>query len=316
MSRPRGYADWSPKDDTLALIDQVNAILHDYEEYLPMTARQIFYRLVGAYNFDKTEKAYARLCEHLVRARRAGMIRFSAIRDDKVTSHSAGGGYDDPAQFWRTLRKEARYYSRPTREGQDYHIELWTEASGMSEMIAGIARPYGVPVYSAGGFPSVTATHAIAQRALAEDKPTIALHIGDYDPSGESIFSAMMMDALHFYGAEAGGGTIDGDKLNFGLGDDFRAIRIALTWEQVREHGIDTAPPKKTDGRSKQWAKEGRHETAQAEAIDPPLLRTMVEEALEEWTDMNLLRQIEEVGEEEQEVIDAKLKELISGDDD
>ena len=52
---------------------------------LPLTVRQIFYRLVGAHGYDKTEQAYARLGEHLNRARRAGLIEFDAIRDDGIT---------------------------------------------------------------------------------------------------------------------------------------------------------------------------------------------------------------------------------------
>ena len=67
------------------LLGQVQAILVEYEDYLPLTVRQIFYRLVGAYGFEKTERAYERLGNHLVRARRAQIIRFDAIRDDGVS---------------------------------------------------------------------------------------------------------------------------------------------------------------------------------------------------------------------------------------
>lgn len=305
MARPRGYADWNPKEDTLTLISQVQAVLDEYREYLPMTARQIFYRLVGSYNFDKTEKAYARLCEHLVRARRAQMIPFSAIRDDKVSEHSAGGGFEGPADFWSSLRDEARYYGRPRREGQDFNIEFWTEAGGMSEMIANVASPYGVPVFSAGGFLSVTATHAIAKRALASDLPTIALHIGDYDPSGESIFDSMMADALHFFAAHRGGGLLSDHE------EHFRAVRVALTWDQVEEHGLDTAPPKATDGRSARWEDEGRHETAQAEAMPPDLLAQLTREAIEEHTDMDQMAAVERESDVEREEIDEKLKAMI-----
>jgi len=305
MARARGYADWNPKEDTLTLLAQVNQILDEYREYLPLTARQIFYRMVGAYNYDKTEKAYANLCEKLVRARRAQLIPFSAIRDDKVSEHAAGGGYRDPARFWESLRDRADYYGRPVRQGQDHRIEFWTEAGGMSEMLAGMARPYGVPVFSAGGFLSVTATHQIAQRALASDKPTIMLHVGDYDPSGESIFDAMMGDALQFFAAHRGGGRL------VDFEDQFKAVRVALTWEQVEEHGIDTAPPKSTDSRSPRWEDEGRFETAQAEAIDPPLLKTMVETAIEEFTDIDLLNEVIEQSNEERDVIEARLQRIV-----
>ena len=45
-------------------------ILIDFDDYLPLTAWQIFYRLVGGYDYPKDENAYTRLCEKLNRARR------------------------------------------------------------------------------------------------------------------------------------------------------------------------------------------------------------------------------------------------------
>jgi hypothetical protein len=81
-TRPRAFAPWSPRQDTLELIARVNAVLGEYADHLPLTLRQIFYRLVGAYGYEKTERAYKRLGEHLVRARRARLIPMESIRDD------------------------------------------------------------------------------------------------------------------------------------------------------------------------------------------------------------------------------------------
>jgi hypothetical protein len=61
-------------------------VIKEYVDYLPLTIRQIFYRLVGRYEYEKTERAYARLCEHLNRARRARIIRMADIRDDGITT--------------------------------------------------------------------------------------------------------------------------------------------------------------------------------------------------------------------------------------
>lgn len=80
--RVRGFVQWRPQRGTLAVLDQVRAVLAEYAAYLPLTIRQIFYRLVGAHDHPKTEAAYERLCNYLNRARRAEMIDMSAIRDD------------------------------------------------------------------------------------------------------------------------------------------------------------------------------------------------------------------------------------------
>ena len=72
-TRVRGLAPWQPQRATIDLLDKVQAVLVEYAQYLPLTIRQIFYRLVGAHGYDKTEQAYSRLGEHLNRARRAGL---------------------------------------------------------------------------------------------------------------------------------------------------------------------------------------------------------------------------------------------------
>ena len=40
----RGYADWSPRAKTLAVVEQVLAVLDEYAAHLPLTTRQVFYR--------------------------------------------------------------------------------------------------------------------------------------------------------------------------------------------------------------------------------------------------------------------------------
>jgi hypothetical protein len=68
--RPRGFIeDWRPRQRSLDLLAKVEAIIAEYA--MPLTIRQIFYRLVGRYGYDKTEQAYDNLREPLTKARRA-----------------------------------------------------------------------------------------------------------------------------------------------------------------------------------------------------------------------------------------------------
>lgn len=300
MARPRGYADWKPNQESLTLIAQIQSVLDEYRAQLPMTARQIFYRLVGAYNYPKTERDYKNLCEKLVRARRAQMISFRDIRDDGTAELGGDSGFENPDAFYEYLRESWRGYGRETREGQEHRIELWCEAAGMGPQLERVASEFGVGVYSTGGFSSVTVTHEIAARALDSDLSTVFLHVGDYDPSGESIFDAMTTDALSFYVSQSGGGRLADYE------DEFRAVRVALTEDQVNEHALPTAPPKRTDSRSVNW--EG--ETCQAEAMPPDLLASTVREALEEWTDMEQMQLVEDEADDEQEAIRERLAEI------
>lgn len=311
MSRPKGFSIWTPKPETRALLSQVNEVLDEYREQLPLTNRQIFYRLVGAYGFDKTEKAYSRLCEHLVRARRAGMIDFRSIRDDG-TKKSGGGGYWSEESFWQVVDGSADRYRRDRQAGQPQSIEIWCEAAGMLPQLAKVARPYSIPVYATGGFSSVTVTHDIARRAAEDYRETLFLHVGDFDPSGESIFEAMAADAGKFLVDarvhEECAQLLGVEYVEAGAG--FEPRRIALTAEQVEQYDLPTAPPKRSDTRSVNWIGD----TCQAEALPPDLLASIVTSAIESALDRDVYDELLKTEEIERESIKTRLAEFMEGE--
>jgi hypothetical protein len=294
--RPRGYADWRPQRKTRVVLAQVDEILDEYAEYLPLTIRQIFYRLVGAYGFEKTEAAYARLCEYLNRARRAQLIDFDDIRDDGVVI-AARRWFGGEADFWDDTIRRAKSYERDKQDGQEYRIEIWCEAQGMMPQLQSVAGRYSVPVYSCGGFASLSAVRQIVDRAADRFEPTVFLHVGDFDPSGESIFDSMTQDAAAF---------LANDRLLATA--DFIPERVALTATQVAEHDLPTAPPKPTDSRSAAW----RGGTCQLEALPPDVLADIVDDAIRGWLDEDTYR--EHLEREEQERI-SMLHALPRGDD-
>jgi hypothetical protein len=195
--RPRGYADWRPQAKTRVLLEQVQEIFSTYEDYLPLTVRQVFYALVGTFDYPKTDNALERLCEHLVRARRAKMIPFDWLRDDGVTvlQHR---WFDGAADFWDHVGQEAQRYRRDKQADQPVYVELWTEAAGMMPQLARVAERFSVPVYSCGGFASLPAVRHIVDRAYGRNVPTVLLHVGDFDPSGEAVFDHIVGDASEF----------------------------------------------------------------------------------------------------------------------
>jgi hypothetical protein len=152
-------------------------------------------------------------------------------------------------------------------------MELWCEAAGMLHQLDRVAARYSVPVYSTGGFGSLTANYEIAERALSRDCATAILHVGDFDPSWESIFESIVEDAAAFVEADR---TI---RLS-----EVRGVRVALTAEQAGDHNLPTAPAKESDTRSKTW-KGG---TCQLEALAPDVLARLVEDAIVEQLDLEL----------------------------
>jgi hypothetical protein len=307
-SRAKGYiVDFNPKPQTEHLIGLVNRVLAEQRAYLPLTNRQVFYRLVGQHGYDKTEQAYARLCEAVVKGRRAGVISWHDIRDDGTVEHHAGG-YDDVAQWWRGQLYQAKGFTRDRSEGQDVRIEVWCEAAGMAPQLAKAVRDYGVPVFSTGGFSSVTVTYEIAQRVVSEERPTVFMHVGDYDPSGESIFDAMAQDVGAFVAGDCDCNFDRSDPLD-GLAaqDLFEPVRVALTQHQVTTYDLPTAPPKKSDSRSARWVGQ----TCQAEAMSPGDLNAILIRAVESRYDMDVFERVVEEEESQREEIVTEVKKNI-----
>jgi len=253
----------------VALLEQVQAVLDEYGGLLPLSARQVFYRLVGAHGYEKTERAYDRLTEKIGSARRAGIIDFDAIRDDGITVDEPFG-FHGKAGFYATVAHHAANYRRNRLDGQAALLEVWCEAAGMVPQLAGAAGPYGVAVYSGSGFDSLTAKHDGARRA-ADAGSLIVLHVGDHDPSGVHLFSAAYEDVQAW--AEHFGGKVEFE-------------RVAVTPQQIDTYNLPTAPPKPTDKR------EFRGQTCQAEALDPITLADIVRTAIEDHIDLDIYRRV------------------------
>lgn len=272
MARARGLAPWQPRAKSLALLDQVNAVLDEYRDHLPLTIRQIFYRLVGAHGYDKTEQAYDRLGEMLNRARRAGFVPFDAIRDDGVDMR-APTAWNDSEHLVAAIRNTITNFRLDRQQGQPRRLLIAVEAAGMLPQIERIAAPYGIPVQSSGGFDSLTAKYGLAE-FLGESPAAEVLHIGDHDPSGVHVFSSLAEDVC----------AICDDS---GFEVDARFTRLAVTPEQIATLGLPTAPPKATDRR-----RFDGENTVQAEAIPPDVLAENVRQAIDDRLDEAARQQV------------------------
>lgn len=169
MTRVRGFAPWRPQAKTCVLLAQVATVLDAYADHLPLTARQVFYRLVGTVGYDKTEDGYNRLTEVLNRGRRVGLVAWDAIRDDGVRAEEPVG-FTGKADYWDTVADWAGQYRRDRQAGQPVAVEAWVEAAGMVPQVARVAQRYGAAVYSSGGFDSTTAKHDAAQRVAGRNQ--------------------------------------------------------------------------------------------------------------------------------------------------
>lgn len=308
MSSIHGYVPYRPGKYARSVLRAVKAVLIEYEAWeSPLTVRQVFYRLIAEYGYPKTEQAYGSLGGYMARSRRAYqdaviegvrtqglktkeaneaalesdvLIPFAWVRDEK--GHSVQeSAFDNEEDFLDSVRDWAENMKLDRMQGQDYQIELWCEAAGMVPLMREIAEPYGVRVSSGGGYDSVTAKHQLATRVVREygnnRRPTLVLHIGDFDPSGEGMYETLRDDV----------GQMVAD---YGVPYALTVRRVALTEDQVIEWNVETAPPKPLDSRARGFVDAhpdacdhfGSEDiTAQLEALTPPDLRRLMTEALE-----------------------------------
>ena len=292
-SRPRGYIKgYAPRGANVELLAAVQSVLQEYSDQLPLTCRQIFYRLVGGYGYEKTELAYKRLTEMLVLARRGGVIPFDHIRDDG-NALIAPSLWGSPGEWLEAITDRSQYVRLSPWPTQPRYVEVICEAGGMAPMLARVADAFGVTVRSGGGFDSVTAKYDLAQFYVRQGKPVTVLHVGDYDPSGEALWKNLEEDVTAF--CEADGGEL-------------LVKRVAVTPAHRDAYNLPTAPPKKTDKRS--VFPEGE-QTVQAEALPPDLLQSIVREAIQAEMDMDALDETLERQAKGREYLHEKLITLI-----
>lgn len=224
-TRVRGFAPWNPRGDTLVLVEQIKAVLAEYAAYLPLTLRQVFYRLVGAHDYPKTENAYANLGEKLNRARRAGLIPMDAIHDDGGY-RSDPSGWSDAESCLRSYQEAALKHFRLDRDkGQETKLIVWCEAAGMGPQLERVAEGYGVPVFSSGGFDSLTEKHRFATQVAESERPVEVLSVGDLDVSGAHMPLALSEDVQAFVDELGGSATF---------------TRLAVTPQQVKALRLPT----------------------------------------------------------------------------
>lgn len=273
--RPVGYAPWAPRNEARELLDQITELLDDLRGYWPITPRQTLYRLMGRGAAAKENAD--RVGEILVPARRAGLVPWEAIGDDRTES-AIPRAYNDPAHFYASLEGAALAYRLDRQRGQDPYIEVFVEASGAVDQVFGTTGQYGIPVYSGSGFNTVTALREVALRAARRETPTRLLILGDYDPAGQFIRERVAAEVEAF-----------GDE----HGAHIEVQTVALTLDQIAEFALIKQPmPAKRRARYPTWP---HNWTVEIEAMAPDdlarVLRKSIEVLVDDETRQAVLRQ-------------------------
>jgi hypothetical protein len=261
MSGDRGYITWRPNRRTSAKLDAVLEVLATYHDQLPLTLRQLYYVLVAKLIIDKTKQEYAQLGYLVSKARRARIIPFEHIHDQGSTLPARLNGYDCAGDLSWSIRYEVENFELDRQLGQERRLVTWCEAAGMRPQLQRVAEPFGVHVVAGGGYDSVSDKHQFAQLVRKLRSPVRVLHIGDLDRHGESIYDVLAEDVQAFDGWR---------NVDF--------VRLAVTEQQVEELGLVSSFEDEL--------------VVQAEAIPPDVLARILETAIREQLDLNLMAKV------------------------
>lgn len=252
-----GRIDWG------AVLARAAVIVDSYDT--GVTLRQLFYRLVAAGLLDNTTNAYKMLSSRTAQARR--LHRFPALIDRTRSIHrdiTFTGVWD--ASNWL-----ADIYRRDRTEGQDVSIYLGVEKNGIVEQLRAWFGHFGLPILALGGYSSQSYVAEVVADVSESGRPAVLLYAGDHDPSGEDIDRDFC----------ARTGCFD------------RVVRVALTYEQVREYDLPPQPGKSTDSRAGGFmARHGELVQVELDALPPEVLRSLYETALAPWWDVSAYREV------------------------
>jgi hypothetical protein len=220
-------------------------------------------------------------------ARRAGLVRESWIEDTRAPTPDVPS-YDNEtaeqsAAGWVNAILDPPLEYDP-QEDQDTYLEVLVEAAGLISRMSRIAAPYGVPVYSGGGYDGIKGKRALGQRAAGRNVPTVVLRVTDYDDHGLAIAKASVEDstawAEGYYEADPG-------WLEF--------ERIALTEQQAADNDL-----------LDQFGK------AEADGLPVPVMDQILTDAIESYQDPARRAETAQRAADERARIPGLIRELLN----
>lgn len=260
----QAYKQISMRKDTLALIEQMNVMIHSYvAQGFVLSVRQLYYQLVARSMIENTERSYKRIASIINDARLCGMIDWNYIedrnRDIEIRSRWISGA--------DIVDSAARSFHMDMWDNQRERVFVIVEKAALAGVLDRVCQKWDVPLLAARGYPSVSIVREMALDHLAEaidhGQLVTVLHLGDHDPSGIDMTRDLS------------------ERFNLFLGDErmgmFNLVRIALTMNQIEENEPPPNPAKTTDSRFSSYMREYGSESWELDALEPKYLVDLVD---------------------------------------
>lgn len=263
------YREINFRPDSLRLIEQVNGIIHEYQQMgYSLTLRQVYYQLVARDVIPNSERSYKNLGNLISDGRMAGLIDWSAI-EDRTRNLRENSHWDSPGSI---IHSAAYSYAIDKWADQDNYVEVWVEKDALVGIVGQVCSELDVPYFSCRGYVSQSEMWSAAQRLqdFAGQKDIHIIHLGDHDPSGKDM-SRDIVDRLDL----------------FGVSISFQ--RIALNYDQIEEFGPPPNPTKLSDSRASGYIAEYGYECWELDALRPNVIDSLIREAVTSLCDLELL---------------------------
>jgi hypothetical protein len=277
------------------LVRTVNEVIDQYD--MPLTLRQIYYRLVAKQVIPNTINEYKGLSRNLVKARENGDVDYTRIEDRTRTTIGGDSSFDSLEEYleWRVdqLFNSHKYLDLAMWENQEHFIEIWVEKDALSRTVSSIGNRFNVRTCPSKGYPSFSYVKKAAERLEdVKHDSIIIIYLGDYDPSGLDI-PRDLHKRLVRYG-------VPYDKIEID--------RIALTLDQIEEHNLPPAPAKRSDVRFQSFVdRTGSDDVVELDALEPPILQEILRKSIEGYIDAKKWNErVNEINEEKE-----RLKEML-----
>jgi hypothetical protein len=256
------------KNRTTEELAEIDAAMHAFaEEHHPVNTRQIYYQLVSTGLLEKSENSYKMVVHRSARMREDDRLPYEWITDHsrsvRLPSMFGGAG--------NGLRALAQQYRRDPWADQAHVVHIWLEKEALLDVFYPITEEYGVPLFPAKGYASVSFLKEAADQINAEDKPVYIYFWGDHDPSGEGA-RTNVKEKLEGHGCTLAGFEV-----------------VAVRPEQIESMDLLTRETKLEDPRAAAFIEKHKHiangDSVDVDAIHPDLLRQMIREAIEQHID-------------------------------
>jgi hypothetical protein len=254
------------------------ALLTIIDDGKPMTVRQVFYQATVHGIVEKLESGYAKVQVDLTKMRRDGSLPYDWLADNTRWQRK-------PRTFDSVedaLKETAAFYRKNLWRDADCYVEIWLEKDALAGVIYPITEMYDVPLMVARGYASLSFLYSAAEYINELSVPAYIYHLGDFDPSGVNA-----------------GEKIEETLRELAPDAEIYFERIAVTPEQIDEWDLPTRPTKASDTRSKNFGGI----SVELDAIDPNVLRDLVQETIERHLPPDQFEILKTAEESEREII-------------